>query len=374
MVRRGSIIRNFMLSRLRESITKTLEKKKHRFKTVEILENTRIVIYPDSISDVLINDVARIFGISSISPVKEIEYNLDHVVDVLSKFIEEDKPSSISLVVQGEFGYKTNVFKKILASYLVDNYGVRIDLNNPAKTYFVEVRSGKAFITDIVYKGYGGLPYGVEGCMVSLSSGGIDSALATWYALKRGVRVVVVFINMNPYWSKKAIERFYESLKYIYDWVPWDYLKAYIVNDIGSFLVKSTSNLPARLKCLACKANMYRIASIISKREGCKGIVTGEAIGQVASQTGNNLYVLSKLVDEPLYRPLIFKDKLEIIEEAEKLGFSKLARDVSGCKLRPDKPETSADVNDLELLREWLLVTTNDVRELIEQAEIIYYK
>ena len=374
MVRQGSVIRSFMLSRLRESIIKTLKKRKHSFKTVNILEDTRIIIYSENISEKLLYDIVRIFGIASISPVKVLDYNLDLIIDTLSKFIEEDKPSSINLIVQGEHGYTSSVFKKILASYLVDNYGVRIDLSEPAKTYYVEVRSGKAFITDTVLKGYGGLPYGVEGCMVSLSSGGVDSALATWYALKRGVRVIIVFISMYPYWSKKAIERFYESLNYIYEWVPWDYLKVYVINEMGSFIAKNASTLPSRLRCLACKANMYRVASLISKREGCKGIVTGEAIGQVASQTANNLYVLSRLIDEPVYRPLIFKDKLEIIEEAGKLGFSNLARDVGACRLKPVKPETSASEEDLELLRKWLLETNNEVLEILDHAEVMYYR
>jgi thiamine biosynthesis protein ThiI len=190
--------------------------------------------------------------------------------------------------------------------------------------------------------------------------------------LKRGVTPVIVYSHMGGYWSREAHSRFYEALKLVYEWVPWDHMVVYIVRGIGDLVAKA--RIPDRLRCLLCKSLMYRVASIISKKESCRGIATGEAVGQVASQTLQNLRILSRMIDEPVYRPLCCMDKIDIIEYAARLGFNRLSRRVGTCMLKSAHPETSASDRDYRVLKETIKEYDGLLHELVDNAEKIRYQ
>ncbi|OYT37400.1 MAG: thiamine biosynthesis protein [Desulfurococcales archaeon ex4484_58] len=371
MVRYGSGYRLFLINRLRDSIVKVLKKNNLHGK-VEVVGDSRIVIsdinreYIEKYKEVLV----KVFGISSISLAVKRKYRFKEILDALDKLIKHHMIDSFKLIVEGEPGYDRSFLVKILSTKLIEKYGLRVDLLNPDKTFYIEIRDGNAYIMDEVLRGFGGLPFGVEGCLVTLVSGGVDSALAVWYLLKRGVNPILVYIDQGSYWSSEAHKRFYESLEYIREWVAWDHVKLYIVKNMGDLIARA--EIPDRLRCLFCKATMYRIASIIADRENCKGIATGEAVGQVSSQTLSNLSILSKTIDKPVFRPLSFMDKLEIIEMTRKLGFSKLSRNVGSCRLKPEKPETNASLEDYRILLE-VLDKYNDVyRDFVDESIVKY--
>ncbi|ABN69558.1 thiamine biosynthesis protein [Staphylothermus marinus F1] len=373
MVRYGSVTTKFMVSRLRDSIVRVLNRNNYRYENVDIVGGSRIVVsgLSSTIAEEVAGKLAKVFGVSSTSPVVMVDYNLSMITDVLIDMISHSKPKSIRLRVMGESGYNRLFLEKLLASIIVNEAKTYIDLRSPDEEYIIDIRQGKAYITNKIYRGVGGLPYGVEGCLVVLLSGGVDSSLAAWYAMKRGARIIPVFIDLGKYWSEQARRRFYEALSLVYEWVPWDKIKTYIVR--GAEKILESTNIPARLRCLLCKANMYRIASIIADKEECLGIVTGEAVGQVASQTLRNLYILSSISPKPIYRPVAFMDKLEIIEQARKLGFHILSRDVGTCLLRPPHPETSASREDYYILKQALQDTMDIAIKLVNQAEVKYY-
>ncbi|ADI31490.1 tRNA sulfurtransferase [Staphylothermus hellenicus] len=373
MVRYGSVTTRFMISRLRDSIVKVLNRNNYRYENVDVVGGSRVIVsgLNSSVAEEVADKLAKIFGVSSTSPAIMVDYDLSVIIDALLEMIAHDRPKSIRLKVMGGPGYNRLFLEKLLASIIINEAKTYIDLRSPDKEYIIDIRQGKTFIINKIYRGVGGLPYGVEGCLVVLLSGGVDSSLAAWYALKRGTRIIPVFIDLGKYWSEQARKRFYESISLIYEWVPWDKIKFYIVR--GAEKIVESANIPARLRCLLCKANMYRIASIIADKEKCLGIVTGEAVGQVASQTLRNLYILSRLSPKPVYRPVAFMDKLEIIEQARKLGFHILSRDVGTCLLKPPHPETSASEKDYYILKKVLQDTMDTAVKLVEQANIKYY-
>jgi len=370
MVRFGSTIRNMMMNRLRESVERTLRKMKLKF-NVNIVEGVRIIIQEKGRNidwSTLSERMSRIFGVSSTSPVIAVPgNNLSILINRIVELIESTRAKTFSIRFVTPFkNIGSLALTKAIAGHVLEKVASWIDLTRPEIEIHVEYRDGRFYVTDKILPGVGGLPYGFEGCLVILTSGGIDSAYASWMAMKRGVRIIPVFVDLGPYWSIKARDRFREYLEILYnEWVPWDTLKSYIVHGAEQIILKA--NTPSRLRCLFCKANMYRLAALIALKEGCKGIATGEAVGQVASQTLRNLYILSRLTPLPVFRPIGFMDKLEIIDKASRLGFSRLNRKVGNCMLRPENPETSATDKDLEILRKALDDTHEDAIRLIKE-------
>lgn len=373
MVRESSSFRSKLVNRLKKSIEKTLVK--HELKgRVRDLGNVRIII--NDIDPEKINTYLKILGfipgISSISPAVEIEYIFNKITSVLEEFIREDKPRSIRVIVEGEPGIERNLLVKALTSHLILKYSLYVNLSSPDKEYIVEIRGGKTYVMREKHTGIGGLPYGVEGCLVMLFSGGVDSAVATYFLIKRGVEPIILYNDMGNYWSREAHERFYEALDKIYKVLPWDHVKVYITKGLGDLVVKA--DIPRRLKCLLCKSLMYIIASRIADREKCLGIASGEVIGQVASQTLSNLYLLSRVIDKPIYRPLTTMDKIEIIKYAEKLGFITLSRNVGQCMLKPDYPETNASIEDYELIKRRIREYSREIDRIIDNANTLIYR
>jgi len=311
-------------------------------------------------------------GISSFSPAVRVEYSLDRVVEVLSSLASLHKPRSVKVTVEGEPGVDRSALSRALTARLTASHGFYVDLEKPDVEYVVEVRGSDAYIAWEFFEGLGGLPYGIEGCLAVLASGGVDSAVATWLLVKRGVEPVLVYGDMGGFWSREAHARFAEFVKTLYEKIPWDSFRVYVVKGYGSFL--ASVSVPEKIRCLACKALLYYIASRIADIENCFGIATGEAIGQVASQTLSNLQATSSVVDKPIYRPLAAMDKTEIAELAEKYGFKKLARDVGTCTLKPLHPATHSTAKTREILRKLVAQYRSQLEALVERAVRIEYR
>jgi thiamine biosynthesis protein ThiI len=365
MVRRGSPVRKLMLNRLKESIEKTLAKKGFPNASAKIVEPRLIVSNiddPPRASEVI---ASTVFGVSSSSPALSVEAEIPSIIHAIEKNILRVKPRSLSLTVTGEIdGLKPREITWIIAGEIKKNLMVRFDLEKPDFSIGVDVRGSKAYIFDKIHRGIGGLPYGIEGCMVVLVSGGVDSAVASWLTMKRGIRIIPVYIDYGEYWPREALSRFNNMIKRLYELLPWDYLRYYRVKGMEKLVLEAKRKIPARLTCLFCKANMYRVAGYVAEEEGCTAISTGEAVGQVASQTLRNLSVLTRLSPLPILRPLAFYDKDEIVREARRLGFHDIMRRTDGCRLRPESPETGAGEKEYLILKKILEETEEDARKL----------
>jgi len=248
-----------------------------------------------------------------------------------------------------------------------------VDLSNPDREIFVEMRQSRSYVFTETVDGVGGLPLGTQGKMVSLVSGGIDSPVATWLMMKRGIEVIPVYCNNTPFNDDRAHKRTMDCLEALQQWCPGHPFKIYEVphgGNLQAFVNKCSKNKT----CLLCKRTMYRIALKIMEKEGAAGVITGSSIGQVASQTTSNMYAELYGLCIPLYHPLIAFDKNEIIDIARKIGTYDISiRETGGCGAVPIHPEVKASVDSMLVEEEKIDIGTF-VDSSVENARILRTK
>jgi thiamine biosynthesis protein ThiI len=191
------------------------------------------------------------------------------------------------------------------------------------------------------------LPYGSQGKAVSLISGGIDSPAASWQMMKRGCNIFPIFADLAPYTTSAADDRLIQVLRKLFEYTPYKQITFYRFPH-GIYLEQAKEFIPPKLTCIFCKRMMYRVAEKLALSLNAKGIVTGENLGQVASQTLDNLYILNQAVKLPVFRPLIGFDKNETIDLSRKLDlYASSIMQVPGCTAVPQYPETHGSLEDI---------------------------
>jgi len=299
--------------------------------------------------------VAEVFGVVSAMPAYKTSAELESIIDLAVKVAEERIEDGASFAVRpkvvGEHPYtSSDVAIKVGDAVLqrLSHRGVHVNLDNPTVTLYIEVRDGDAYIYTEVIEGFGGLPYGTQGRLVSLLSGGIDSPVAMWMMMKRGVEVYPLFMDQRPYVGEDYVERVKDAFRVLSRYIPED--SELYAAPFGEVMKRIVESPIPRLRCLLCKRSMYRVASAFAEAIGARGLITGESLGQVASQTLDNLYILDEASSLPVLRPLIGLDKVEIEHIAMRIGtYEVTAKAVHGCTVVPDKPATKAK---LEVVRE----------------------
>lgn len=305
--------------------------------------------------------VARAFGVASVMPALRTRSTLDSVmelvVEVASDRIGEGQSFAVRPKVVGEHPFSSRDVAVEGGSAILEALSCRgghVNLSQPDVTLYVEVRDRDAFVYTQIVRGVGGLPYGSQGRLVSLFSGGIDSPVAAWLMMKRGAEVLPLLLDQRPYVGENYIERAESACRAISEYVPSRGfgLNMAPMGDVMSRIMEAS--LPG-LRCVLCKRSMYRIAAAFVFEQGASGVVTGESLGQVASQTLDNLRVLDDAADLPVLRPLIGLDKVEIEGFARRIGtYDITARKVEGCTVVPDKPTTRARMGQVLKLEEEL--------------------
>jgi thiamine biosynthesis protein ThiI len=223
-----------------------------------------------------------------------------------------------------------------------------VDLDHPDLELHVEIRGDACYLYTEVIPGAGGLPPGVEGSLVALVSGGIDSPVAAWMMMKRGCRVIPVYVALEGFLGTDARGRAEKVVGVLREYQPDIRLRVIPDSYLACAKEQLVRDRQERFTCLICKRRMYRIAEAVARKEGAKGIVTGESLGQVASQTLANLLVLDDAAGLPVYRPLIGLDKDEITRVARGIGtFESSTEAVGGCLAVPKKPSTRADTGKI---------------------------
>ena len=230
---------------------------------------------------------------------------------------------------------------------------IRVDLDHPEREIFIEVRDGTCYLFDRKIPGAGGLPLGVEGTLVALVSGGIDSPVAAYLMMKRGCRIVPLYVGLEGYLNETNFARAKATVEALRRYQPD--IELLVVRD--GYLARARRMLEERgeerYTCLLCKRRMYRIAAEVARQVGAKGFVTGESMGQVASQTLDNLAVLTDAAAIPVYRPLIAFDKEDVVRLARDIGtFDASIAPAGGCGAVPARPSTAAAVETVRALEE----------------------
>lgn len=330
----------------------------------------RIFITPANYK--LAERAARVFGVRSTSVAKEVSSELSElikeIVDYAREIIKQEDTFALRVRREGKHSYTSQEVAVKAGAEVVKATQAKVKLKNPDKEIFVEIRGDRAYIYHEVIPGVGGLPYGTQGKAVALVSGGIDSPVATFLAMKRGIEPVCVFLNPAPLVDRRTEERALKSIERLANFAP-EPLKTYIVpyGDVLIELLKA--DIP--LGCVLCKRMMYRVAELIAIREKAKAIVTGESLGQVASQTLDNLHTISSAISMPVLRPLIAMDKEEIIEIARKIGTYEISIMPANCCLGPPpKPATRSTPERAERAEKNLNVEKL-AEEMVEKAAVL---
>lgn len=287
--------------------------------------------------------LARVFGISSFSIIDavvpaEMDAILDKGREIFADIVR-GRRFAVRAHRAGQHSFKSKQIEIELGSRLFD-YSAGVDLTNPEVTVYVEVRDADAYLFSSRIAGGGGLPVGVEGKALALISGGFDSAVAAWLMLKRGVALDYLFCNLGGDAYERAVV---QVTKAIAD--GWSYgtqPKLYVV-DFDEPLRELRARTRENYWQLILKRLMYRAASQVGARIGAEAIITGEAVGQVSSQTLTNLRAIDSAATLPVFRPLIGFDKEEIIGRARHIGTAALSEQVKEyCAIAPGHPVTAA--------------------------------
>ncbi|HEX9728075.1 MAG TPA: tRNA uracil 4-sulfurtransferase ThiI [Gemmatimonadales bacterium] len=286
--------------------------------------------------------VASVFGIIAVWRVEgRVAADLPEITRV-GEALFKDRVRGRAYAVRarraGRHAFRSHDIEVQLGAAL-NAYG-RVDLTNPDVTVHVEVREHEAFLYGGRIPGVGGLPLGIEGKAVSLLSGGFDSPVAAWMMLKRGISLDYVFCNL----AGDAYERSVVSIaKILAD--AWSYgdTPAMHVVDFVPVVAEMERVVDERYWQVVLKRLMYRAAAAIARKLHAHAIVTGEAVGQVSSQTLPNLRAIDDAVSLPVFRPVLGFDKNEIIERARRVGTEALSAHVQEyCALVRKRPVTNA--------------------------------
>jgi thiamine biosynthesis protein ThiI len=219
--------------------------------------------------------------------------------------------------------------------------GSRVDLSHPQYEVFIEVRDFGALLYDAAIPAPGGLPWGTQGKALSLLSSGIDSPVAAWLMMKRGCEMASLHIDGGKYAGSDVRETAGRHHAILSTWCAGFPMELLVVN-AERFYDAITSSGPARYRCILCKRFMLGLGSAITKDRHYEALVTGDNLGQVASQTLTNMATISEAATVPLLRPLIGFDKEEVVRIARKIGTFETKQGDLGCRAVPKIPATAA--------------------------------
>ena len=315
---------------------------------------------------------ADVFGVVSTSPALITEPDLESAAEtcaLLGKdLILEGESFAIRARRSGNHSFSSadigrNCGDAVWSMLESEGKRPRVDLSSPDREIFVEMRQNLAYIYLETIKGVGGLPLGTQGNMVVLMSGGLDSPVAAWLMMKRGVMITPVYCNNSPYAEDAAKERAFDCIRQLQTWAPGHQFTTYEIPH-GPNLRSFIESCDRKNTCLLCKRMMYRKAHEVMKKEGASGIITGSSLGQVASQTAANMHAEIYQLAIPIYHPLIAFDKNEIVDIARRIGTYDISTRPAGvCAAVPEHPEVKANY-DLIVLEEKRL----DIETMVSNA------
>jgi thiamine biosynthesis protein ThiI len=308
--------------------------------------------------------LSRTFGVRSFSPAVHVEGELGAIEQVVLRLAHQAVDGgALTFAVDSRRSQKsftlTSLELNIRLGRLVQDHhpGLAVNLGAPDFTLHVEIRGSGAYVYVPVHAGPGGLPVGSAGRALLLLSGGIDSPVAGWMALKRGLALDSVHFHSPPYTSAAARDKAVSIARELAGWRGRS-SRIYLVSITAAQRALAAA-LPERVWTLALRRFMLRIAEALARRSGYGALVTGDSLGQVASQTLENLAAVDRAVEVSVLRPLVGFDKAEIINQARRIGTYTLSvQPHPDCCVvfAPRHPETRARAEELTALESRLSV------------------
>ncbi len=256
-----------------------------------------------------------------------------------------------------------------IGGHLCEVTGKSVKLKQPDLTLYIELLTHEAHLAARKVAGPGGMPVGTSGKVACLLSGGIDSPVASYRMIKRGCKAVFIHFSGRPLVSRASEEKVQELVQLL---TAYQYHSQLYIVPFGEIQREIVANAPAPFRVVLYRRIMIRIAEEVARRENCWALVTGDSLGQVASQTAENLSVVEEAAELPILRPLIGMDKVEITEQAQQLGSFAISiePDQDCCKLFvPLHPSTRTKVADIHRIERGL-ETSAFVKQGVEKAEL----
>lgn len=333
-------------------------------------------IYVHALSDFdyeeMVDNLKTVFGISGICPVVHVEdKGFEKLAETVVSYVDKVYPDKhMTFKVQARRARKNYPMNSMeinmaLGEAILNAYPeMKVDVHHPDVMFYVEIRE-KIYIYSIEIPGPGGMPVGSNGKAMLLLSGGIDSPVAGYMIAKRGVKIDAVYFHAPPYTSDRAKQKVVDLAKQVSRYAGPVYLHVINFTDIQLYIYEKC---PHEELTIIMRRYMMRIAEMIAKENDCLGLITGESIGQVASQTVQSLAVTNEVCTLPVFRPLIGFDKMEIVEVSEKIGTyeTSILPYEDCCTIFVAKhPVTKPNLNVIKRHEQNL---TDKIDELVQQA------
>ncbi|UTR15611.1 tRNA 4-thiouridine(8) synthase ThiI [Salipaludibacillus sp. LMS25] len=311
-----------------------------------------------------------VFGIHSLSPSIKVALSEEKISEGALWAANDALPTGKGTFkvsvrrTNKDFPTGSQEMNKVIGGHILRHMdGISVDVHHPDVELKVEIRSEAAYISSKVLKGAGGLPVGTSGKVLLMLSGGIDSPVAGYLALKRGVTLEAIHFHSPPFTNERAKQKVEDLVKILTQY--GGAIKLHIVpfTDVQTLIHKQ---VPDNYEMTVTRRFMLRIAEKIADMQHAKAIVNGESLGQVASQTLDSMYTINSVTNLPVLRPLITMDKLEVIEQARKIGtydISILPYEDCCTIFLPAESKTKPDKDKAERYESFL-----NVEDIVEDA------
>jgi thiamine biosynthesis protein ThiI len=316
-----------------------------------LMGRIEVVLGDNASYDVVRDRLSRVFGIGNFSRAGRAPLDVDAMAAEILKDLGPENPPTFRVSAKRadkRFPLTSPQIEREVGGRIKEARGWTVDLDDPAFTIHVETLTGEAFYSFGREPGPGGLPVGSSARVVCLLSGGIDSPVAAWRMMRRGCRVVFVHFHSYPILSRASQEKALQLARML---TAFQFrTKLYLV-PFGEIQQRVVLAVAPPLRVVVYRRLMMRIAEQIARANRARALVTGEVVGQVASQTLENMATIGRVVSLPVLRPLVGMDKEEIIAAAQRLGTFPISivPDQDCCTLfTPRHPATKARPEDVE--------------------------
>jgi len=345
-----------------------------------ITERDRMFIRPNEqeTMDQLIERLPKIFGIQSFSPVASCSLDLEDIKQTAVKVVESLDRTDKTFKVTVKRSYKpfemeTNELQQYVGSHVLRNFPeIRVQMKKPDIDLVVEVRRDAVYMMAQVIPGAGGLPIGSNGKSILMLSGGIDSPVAGYQMLKRGVRLDAIHFYSPPYTSELSKEKVMDLAEKLSRFGAS--VKLHII-PFTAIQQEIQRQIPSNVSMTTTRRMMLRITDLVREETGALAIITGESLGQVASQTLESLTAINAVTTTPVLRPLIAFDKLDIIKIAEEIDTYEVSiRPYEDCCtiFTPASPKTKPKLEKVEFYESFK--SFDDlIAEAVSEREIMMF-
>lgn len=333
----------------------------------------RMYIKSNNIDDT-ISKLKEVFGIYSIIECDKVNTNIDEIKDTILNILKNKNFKTFKVVTKRSdksFPISSMEFSSKIGGIILKNIESKVDVHNPDIYVNIEIKNGYTYIYTNEIKGLGGYPVGVQGKGLLMLSGGIDSPVAGYLALKRGIDVECIYFDSPPHTSIEAKNKVIDLANILNKYSGK--IKIFVVpfTKLQETIYKNVQN---EYMITIMRRMMYRIAHKLALKNKCKVIINGESIGQVASQTLTSINTINSVTNFPIIRPVCCLDKLEIIEISKKIGTYDISiRPYEDCctVFVPKHPSINPDINKcIEFEKNFDYESLID--EAINNVQVIY--